>query len=116
MTSLYGGVCGGTLIASHWVLTADSCLENHLFTGNASELRILLGYQWLSFSHMADQSKNIKVTHIIKHPYYKKTIQFDNDIALLRLAEPADLNTFTPACLPDFGQDFTGHAAWRVGQ
>ena len=36
-----------------------------------------------------------------------------NDLALLELSEEADLNTFTPVCLPSFSegnQSFTGNA------
>ena len=31
-----------------------------------------------------------------------------NDIALLKLAEDVDLATYTPACLPASGADYTG--------
>ena len=31
-----------------------------------------------------------------------------NDIALLKLAEDIDLTTYTPACLPTSGADYTG--------
>ena len=30
--------------------------------------------------------------------------QFSNDIALVRLAEEADISVYTPACLPDTNQ------------
>ena len=32
----------------------------------------------------------------------------DNDIALLKLSSAVDLSTYTPACLPSLGDDFSG--------
>ena len=44
----------------------------------------------------------------IVHESYKSPNVNSNDIALLKLAEDVDLNTYTPACLAASGADYTG--------
>ena len=44
----------------------------------------------------------------IVHESYKSPKASSNDIALLKLAEDIDLTTYTPACLPTSGADYTG--------
>ena len=44
----------------------------------------------------------------IIHESYKSPKTDSNDIALLKLAEDIDLTTYTPACLPASGADYTG--------
>ena len=44
----------------------------------------------------------------IVHESYKSPKANSNDIALLKLAEDVDLTTYTPACLPASGADYTG--------
>ena len=44
----------------------------------------------------------------IVHEDYDWLIPDSNDIALLKLAEPVDLNIYTPACLAPLDADFTG--------
>ena len=44
----------------------------------------------------------------IVHESYKSPKASSNDIALLKLAEDIDLTTYTPACLPTAGADYTG--------
>ena len=44
----------------------------------------------------------------IVHESYNSPNPGSNDIALLKLAEDIDLNTYTPACLPTSGADYTG--------
>ena len=53
--------------------------------------------------------KNVKLAlDPIVHENYKDPKADSNDIALLKLAEDVDLNTYTPACLPTSGADYTG--------
>ena len=56
----------------------------------------------------------VKVSEVIKHPSYNPPVE--NDIALVKLAESVDLNTYSPACLPAQGADFTGQKGWVYGQ
>ena len=44
----------------------------------------------------------------IVHKNYHRPKRNSNDIALLKLAEDVDLNTYTPACLAPIGADYTG--------
>ena len=53
--------------------------------------------------------KNVKLAlDPIVHESYKSPKTESNDIALLKLAEDIDLTTYTPACLPTSGADYTG--------
>ena len=60
-------------------------------------------------------TKDFNVDYILKHPNYDKPRQNSNDIALLRLAEEADISVYIPACLPTLNQDFTGQNALLTG-
>ena len=52
---------------------------------------------------------------MIKHPSYNDMTS-ENDIALVRLRTKADLNTYTPVCLPKTGQeDFIGQLTTLIG-
>ena len=44
----------------------------------------------------------------VVHEDYQSPQPYSNDIALLKLAESVDLDTYTPACLANTDADYTG--------
>jgi len=110
--------CGGTLVASEWIVTASHCLyEDQELTveTKAEDISIVLGEH--DYSMTGEESlprKVVKVSKYIKHPDYN-TITSEADIALLKLAEKVDINTYTPACMANTGDDYTGKTAWVYG-
>lgn len=90
-------LCGGTIIAQRFVLTAAHCL----FSGSDPVRWVVLGALLRSEKeHKGARPQLVAVSERIKHPEYKPPSKY-HDIALLRLAKDAifDEGFARPACL-----------------
>lgn len=97
---------GGALIADRWILTAAHVLE-----GNTDPV-IYAGMHVVGQKAM-ENAVPLEVEDIFIHPGWRRNAQefrvnFDNDIALVKLKEPLRMrHTISPICLPGVTSEYT---------
>ena len=84
--------CGGTLVASKYVVTSASCVHE---TSPAS-IFVMLGEH--NISKTEENQRIHDVLYIFPHEYFYASTK-THDIAVLELATHVNLGVFTPICL-----------------
>jgi len=99
-------MCGGTIIADKWVVTAGHCVAHQGEVIPAEQIKIIYG----STSLRSPRNRPVQVTRVIIHPNYTPdSTNNSNDITLLQLQESVIKPGMSSAAeLPSPGQEFSG--------
>ena len=118
-------ICGGTLVANKYVISAAHCFIQNIGTQFATErdpsvFRIRVGdHNWDITGETSLPEKTVKIAKLTHHPRYDGSLSPPEawDLTVVELAETLDLETYTPACMAKTtdANTFDGKTATQAG-
>ena len=106
-----GHICGGIVYNENWIIDAAHCV-----IGNGPyNLQVVAGEHNLAVMSGMEQYRNVSL--VVVHPGFDANT-FENDISLIKLAEPLDFSTgkVGPIAIIDQGLEvLTNTTAWITG-
>ncbi|MEH6345763.1 MAG: serine protease [Bermanella sp.] len=100
--------CGGSLISSHWVVTAAHCTSGF----SAEQIKVVVGIQNLN---QPNEGETLNIRTIYNHGEYYIPDELDNDIALLRLDSDSVYSPIPTISESDFAQVNEGELLTAIG-
>lgn len=91
--------CGGTLIASRYVLTAAHCVQDKLSKPRQTAV-LVQAFRPFARGNGGLDAHFSRVESFEVHNEFS-SVRFDKDVALIRLARPANIESFAPIELAD---------------
>ena len=105
-------ICSGALINSNWIITSAYCVYGRNQNTLGADFGVQDRTNWDSWSTYR------KVSRVVIHPNYVHN-QFKNDIAMIRLATPVNIDTFSyrivPICVASGLENYEGRYGYVTG-
>jgi hypothetical protein len=86
-------LCGGSIISENWVVTAAHCTKND--DGTTISPSVMSVKAGATNPYNASEGKKYNISGVIVHENYN-SITLENDIALLKVAEPINIANTSP--------------------
>ncbi|XP_026226379.1 complement C1r subcomponent-like [Anabas testudineus] len=94
---------GGMIIADRWIMTAASVVSIRGVTASNDTVKIYTGVTDIK----RDMSSPVYAASVHVHPQYNNDVDYNNDIALIKLRDPITFNSSVmPVCLPAAGATY----------
>ncbi|CAH1132378.1 unnamed protein product [Ceutorhynchus assimilis] len=91
--------CGGTLISASHVITAAHCVTKQKSSAPARKEKLVIYLGKHNLENFGSEMQIRQIDEILVHPNFSSTTYY-NDIAILKLNSPAEINDYVrPCCL-----------------